>query len=95
MTEQNQDATPEQAKVQKHEIGVVQSNKMDKTIVVDVVRMQKHRKYEKYLRRHTRMYAHDAEGAAQVGDRVEIRPIPPKSKLKRWELVRVLKREEV
>ncbi|PIE23495.1 MAG: 30S ribosomal protein S17 [Planctomycetota bacterium] len=86
---------PEQAKAQKHIIGVVKSDRMEKTIVVDVVRMQKHRKYEKYLRRNTRMYAHDGEGLAQVGDRVEIRPIPPKSKLKRWELVRVLKHGEV
>jgi small subunit ribosomal protein S17 len=94
MSEQNNEAA-QQPKSRKHAIGVVKSDKMDKTIVVDVVRLQKHPKYEKFQRRHTRMYAHDPEGKAKVGDRVEIAPIRPMSKLKRWELVQVLMHEEV
>lgn len=76
------------------EEGVVASSKMDKTIVVEVIRLQKHRKYEKYLRSKTRFYVHDEENVAQIGDRVEIAETRPLSKNKRWRLVKVLKHLE-
>lgn len=70
-------------------LGVVVSDKMEKTITVRVERMFKHPKYHKYIRRHTKYHAHDEKGEAQVGDQVEIMEMRPMSKLKRWRLVRV------
>ena len=69
--------------------GVVTSDKMDKTITVRVERRFKHPKYQKYIRRHTKYHAHDAENAAGVGDTVEIMEVRPMSKLKRWRLLSV------
>ncbi len=77
------------------EIGEVKSAKMDKTIVVEVVRLFKHPKYEKYIRRSVRFYAHDEEGRAKEGDTVQIMETRPLSKLKRWRLVRILRHQEV
>jgi small subunit ribosomal protein S17 len=70
--------------------GVVVSNQMRKTIVVRVSRMVLHPKYKKYIRRHTRLYAHDERGECQKGDRVAIVQTRPFSKLKRWRLLRKL-----
>ena len=70
-------------------LGVVVSDKMDKTITVRVERMFKHPKYHKYIRRHTKYHAHDEKGEAHVGDQVEIMEMRPMSKLKRWRFVRV------
>lgn len=70
------------------EIGVVVSNRMSKTIVVRVTRMVMQPKYKKYLRRHTKLYAHDERGECQIGDRVEVVETRPLSRLKRWRLLR-------
>jgi small subunit ribosomal protein S17 len=72
--------------------GTVVSDKMQSTIVVREERLVKHGLYKKFVRRATRFYAHDPEGEAHVGDEVEIRQTRPLSKLKRWRLVRVLRR---
>ncbi|MEZ5974133.1 MAG: 30S ribosomal protein S17 [Planctomycetota bacterium] len=69
--------------------GVVVSDKMDQTITVLVERMFKHPKYHKYIRRHSKVYAHDAQNEAKVGDTVEVMECRPLSKLKRYRLVRV------
>ena len=95
MRDANKSAEASTRKQRKTEIGVVTSTKMDKTIVVEVSRLQKHAKYAKYLKRKTRYYAHDEQGAAGVGDQVEIRETRPMSKTKRFRLVRVLKQAEV
>lgn len=71
-------------------IGVVTSNKMQKTITVEVTRLEKHSKYKKYLRRQTKFYAHDEKGEAKVGDTVEIMETRPLSKLKRWRLMKIV-----
>jgi len=76
----------------KHVIGLVVSDKMEKTITVQVTRLEKHKKYKKYLRRHTKFYAHDEKREAKVGDTVQIVETRPLSKLKRWRLVKVLAR---
>lgn len=78
----------------KVERGVVTSDKMDKTIVVEVVRLSKHPKYEKYVKRNKRFHVHDEKNSARPGDRVEIEQTRPLSKSKRWRLLRVLKHEE-
>ena len=76
----------------KSVIGLVVSHKMEKTIVVQVTRLEKHKKYKKYLRRHTKFYAHDESREAKEGDTVEILETRPMSKLKRWRFVKVLAR---
>lgn len=71
-------------------IGRVTSDKMKKTRVVEIPWLVKHPKYGKYLRRRTICYVHDENNASSLGDSVEIRESRPRSKTKRWELVRVV-----
>lgn len=72
--------------------GVVTSNKMDKTLVVEIRRVVKDKKYKKYVRTRTKCYVHDANNEAGIGDRVEIIESKPISRLKRWQLVRVVEK---
>ncbi len=72
--------------------GIVTSDKMSKTRRVELARMTKHPMYGKYIRSRTICYAHDENNESAVGDRVEIIESRPLSKLKRWELVRVLEK---
>jgi len=73
-------------------IGVVTSDKRDKTIAVTVSYSVKHPKYGKYLRRRTVLHAHDEQNDAAIGDKVEIAQCRPLSKSKSWRLVRILDR---
>lgn len=75
-------------------IGKVISNKMDKTIVVEVERKVKHPLYGKYMRRFSKMYAHDSENTCKVGDVVLIQQSRPLSKTKHWVLVQIMERAE-
>lgn len=72
--------------------GVVQSNKMEKTVVVAVVRLVKHPKYKKYLKQRARFKAHDETNECNVGDEVEIIESRPLSADKRWRVHSVLKK---
>jgi small subunit ribosomal protein S17 len=81
----------EQQKNRKEREGEVVSDKMDKTIVVRVDRRFRHPLYKKVMMRSKKFYAHDAEGTAKTGDVVKIRETRPLSKLKRWELVEVVR----
>jgi small subunit ribosomal protein S17 len=72
--------------------GRVVSNKMDKTIAVSVERLVKHPMYGKYIRRTTKLLAHDADNVCQEGDTVSIKPCRPMSRRKSWMLVRVVER---
>lgn len=74
------------------EIGTVTSDKMQKTRRVEIPRLVRHPKYGKYVRRRTICYVHDENGTSALGDKVEIVEAPPRSKMKRWELVRVVTR---
>ena len=76
-------------------IGLVVSDKMQKTITVQVTRLEKHKKYKKYLRRHTKFYAHDEKREAKVGDTVQIQETRPLSKMKRWRLVKIMARDDL
>ena len=67
--------------------GVVVSDNMDKTIVVNVERKFKHKLYKKYIRRSKKYHAHDEDNSCKTGDKVTIRECRPLSKLKRWEVV--------
>jgi len=71
--------------------GVVVSDKMDKTRVVDVERRVRHPFYEKIMTKHSKFYVHDEGNESHAGDLVEIMSIRPLSRLKRWRLVRVVK----
>lgn len=72
--------------------GIVVSTKMQKTLVVEIGRLEKHSKYGKYVRRHTKVYAHDEKGEAQLGDTVSVFECRPYSKQKKYRLGKVLKR---
>jgi small subunit ribosomal protein S17 len=72
--------------------GLVLSDKMAKTITVLIERTYRHPKYKKYVRKQKKYHAHDENGEAKQGDRVEIRACRPLSRLKRWTLVRVVER---
>ncbi len=72
--------------------GRVKSDKMQKTIVVEVERLVKHPRYGKYIRRCTRLHVHDENEDAHEGDLVEVMQTRPLSKTKHWRLVRVLRR---
>jgi len=79
-------------KQRKTFIGLVESNKMDKTVVVRINRLVKHKTYKKYIRRATKLSAHDPENTCNVGDTVKITATRPLSKTKRWRVVEVVER---
>jgi len=88
MTEANNEARA----ARKVREGLVVSNKMNKTAVIAVVERVKHKKYDKFVLRTKKLYAHDETNDVQVGDRVRVMEIRPMSKLKRWRITDVLER---
>ena len=83
---------PETRNDRKVREGIVDSTKMDKTIVVKVVDRVRHPLYDKTLQRTKRLYVHDEQNDAKEGDRVRVAETRPLSKNKRWRLVEVLER---
>lgn len=77
---------------QREVVGEVISDKMAKTIVVEVARRVRHPKYMKVVTKYKKFYAHDEKSEAGVGDRVRIVESRPLSKLKRWRLVAVIEK---
>ncbi len=78
----------------KERVGLVVSNKMDKTITVTVDRLVPHRLYKKTMRRTKKYHAHDEANTCGIGDLVRIRETRPLSKLKRWRLVEIVKKAD-
>ena len=76
----------------KTQQGVVISDAMDKSVVVRITRLVKHPVYSKYIRRSTKLMAHDELNQARSGDLVELTQTRPLSKRKRWRLVKVLQK---
>jgi small subunit ribosomal protein S17 len=74
------------------EVGVVTSDKMNKTRRVEIPRLVKHARYGKYIKRRTICHVHDESNESHTGDTVEIMETRPLSKLKNWRLVRVVTR---
>jgi small subunit ribosomal protein S17 len=72
--------------------GIIVSNKMDKTVVVQVERLVKHPLYKKFIRRRNKFMAHDKDNACEIGDRVEISESRPLSKTKRWRVIRIIEK---
>lgn len=73
-------------------VGTVVSNKMDKTVVVQVERLVKHRMYLKYVRRRAKFAAHDKDNNCQIGDKVIITESRPLSKAKRWRVSEIVEK---
>lgn len=90
MSEQGNDN--QAAKNQRVLAGHVVSNKMDKTVIVAVERRVKHELYSKYVRRTTKITAHDENNECNPGDYVEVAECRPISKTKAWRLVRVVEK---
>lgn len=72
--------------------GIVESAKMDRTIVVRIERRVRHPLYERFIKKSMKLYAHDEENTAREGDVVRVMSTRPLSKLKRWRLVEVVER---
>jgi len=84
--------TEERANARKVREGLVVSDSMDATVVVAVIERVRHPRYGKTVQRTKKLYVHDQENTAKVGDRVRVIETRPLSKLKRWRLVEVLER---
>jgi small subunit ribosomal protein S17 len=91
MAEQTADAEA-RANPRKVREGIVVSDAMDATVVVAIVERVRHPRYGKTVQRTKRLYVHDAEGSAKVGDRVRVAETRPLSKLKRWRLTEIMER---
>ncbi len=76
----------------KSRVGVVTSNKMQKTVVVEVLRRVRHAKYGKFLTRRVRYKAHDENNTSQIGDTVRIVETRPISKDKRWRVAETIEK---
>ncbi len=74
--------------------GVVIRNRMEKTVIVEVVRKVRHPKYHKFIKRRARFVAHDAENECNIGDTVLMEESRPLSKTKRWRIKEITQRAE-
>lgn len=82
----------EKRNLRKERIGIVTSDKMDKSIVVAVERKVKHPKYGKFVKKTSKFFAHDEKNECNIGDTVRIMETRPLSKLKNWRLVEVVEK---
>src|SRR5579862_2988742 len=87
-----QQSQPAAAGRRKEVVGEVVSNKMQKTIVVQVVRKKSHAFYGRVVSKNKKFYAHDEKNEARVGDVVRLEETRPLSKLKRWKLIEVVRK---
>ena len=78
--------------LRKERVGVVVSNKMEKSIVVAVKRKVKHPIYGKFVNKTTKLHAHDEENTCNIGDTVRVMETRPLSKTKSWRLVEIIER---
>src|SRR6516225_468684 len=92
MTQQNATATPVKTGHRVQKVGHVVSDKMDKTRVVVVESLKKHRLYKRTFKQTKRFHVHDEENLSQLGDVIRIEECRPMSKLKRWRLVEIVRR---
>ena len=78
--------------LRKTRVGIVVSDKMDKTIVVAIQDNVKHKVYNKIIKRTTKIHAHDEKNECNIGDKVEVMETRPLSKTKRWRLVEIIEK---
>lgn len=76
----------------KERVGIVSSNKMDKTVTVSSLRKEKHPIYGKFVNKTKKFYAHDEKNECNEGDKVRIMETRPLSRLKRWRVVEIIER---
>ena len=76
----------------KELIGLIVSDKMDKSVVVRVERFVQHKVYKKYIKRHKKYHAHDEKNECRIGDEVKIVETRPLSKLKRFRVTEIVKK---
>ncbi|NLY08374.1 MAG: 30S ribosomal protein S17 [Tissierellia bacterium] len=76
----------------KERVGIVTSDKMDKTVVVQIKTIETHPLYKKQLKRTTKFKAHDEENACAIGDKVRIMETRPLSRDKRWRVVEIIEK---
>lgn len=74
----------------KERVGIVTSNKMDKTVVVEINTLVEHPKYHKFIKQRTKFKAHDEANSCNIGDKVRIVETRPLSKDKRWRVAEVI-----
>lgn len=74
----------------RKKVGVVKSNSMDKTVVVEIANTVKHSQYTKPIKRNSKFKAHDTDNSCQIGDKVEIVETKPISKTKRWRVSKII-----
>jgi small subunit ribosomal protein S17 len=79
----------------KTRIGWVVSDKMDKTVVVKIGRLRRHSRYQKVMKKSTKLYAHDDKNQCKIGDKVKLMETRPLSKLKRWRVVEILEKSKI
>ena len=79
----------------KNLVGTVVGNRMDKTVLVLVERLTRHRTYGKYVRRRAKYMAHDPQNLCQIGDKVRIIESRPISKRKRWQISDIIQKNKV
>ena len=92
MAEQATPDTGTRENARKVREGIVVSDKMDKTAVVETIDRVRHRRYAKTVQRNKKLHVHDEENTLNVGDRVRVQETRPLSKNKRWRLVEILER---
>lgn len=91
VTQEGTAETRKPARIRKTRVGVVISDKMQKTLVVEVCTRVPHAAFKKIVKRTKRLYVHDEEQQAKTGDKVMVEETRPLSKTKCWKLVEVLK----
>jgi small subunit ribosomal protein S17 len=79
-------------RIARRMVGVVISDKMDKTVIVETTSTVKDLRYKKYVRRRSKLMAHDEKNECEIGDRVEICESRPLSKNKRWRVHRIIEK---
>ena len=79
----------------KTKIGTVVSNKMQKSVSVEIERLTLDTRFKKYIRRKKKFLAHDENGECNIGDKVEIRESRPLSKLKRWRVIKIVEKAPI
>ena len=90
--EETTQATTSERKLRKVRVGTVVSDKMQKTVVVQIEHLVKHATYRRYVRRRKRYQVHDEENQCHIGDVVSFMETRPLSKAKRWRLVEIIER---
>ena len=84
----------EERKPRKDLVGRVVSDKMDRTVTISIERTFQHPMYKKFVKKTSKIWAHDAENECKTGDKVRVMSTRPLSKLKRWRVVEILKRAQ-